>query len=72
MRLLKIESPGEFSLTDDTIGDHIHPYATLSHTWEPDTGEVTFKDLEDSTGKSRDGYKKIQFCGDRAAGNGLR
>lgn len=70
MRLLQIQSSGEVSLTDD-LYEHIPPYATLSHTWGPDAQEVTFKDLVEGTGRGKDGYKKIQFCRDRAAHDGL-
>jgi hypothetical protein len=38
----------------------------LPHTWEPDTEEVTFRDLMDGTGKSKAGYDKIRFCGEQA------
>jgi hypothetical protein len=62
MRLLECNDDGEFSLTDD-LGDHVSKYAILSHTWGVDTEEVSFKDLIDSTGKSKAGYSKIRFYG---------
>ncbi|APA11278.1 hypothetical protein sscle_07g060480 [Sclerotinia sclerotiorum 1980 UF-70] len=69
MYLLEMKSPGEFSLiyvaTHDTL-----PYAILSHTWTDQ--EVTYKDLISGTGKSKSGYKKIKFCGEQAAKDGLR
>jgi len=46
MRLLERNSAGEFSLTKDFVGDDVPGYAILSHTWGPDTEEVTFKDLD--------------------------
>ena len=71
MRLLKIKSPSEFSLTKDLI-DNIPPYAILSHTWGNDDEEVTFNDFGTGTGKSKTGYRKIQFCGEQATRDGLQ
>ncbi|KAF2183950.1 HET-domain-containing protein [Zopfia rhizophila CBS 207.26] len=71
MRLLEFKSHGEFSLTKDLI-DLIPPYAILSHTWGDDDEEVTFKDVTEGSGKSKAGYRKIQFCGEQAARNGLK
>jgi hypothetical protein len=63
MRLLLRSNTSEFSLTKDLVGDDtIPPYAILSYTWK-EGEEVTFKDLIDSTGKSKTGYNKIRFCG---------
>ena len=72
MRLLKRGHDGEFSLTKDLVGDNIPRYAILSHTWGPDTEEVTFKDLADSTGKDKAGYDKIRFCAEQARRDCLR
>jgi hypothetical protein len=72
MRLLEYNNDGEFSLTKNFIGDDIPEYAILSHTWEADTDEVTFKDLIDGTGKGKSGYKKIRFCGEQARRDGLQ
>jgi hypothetical protein len=71
MRLLKIVSDGEFSLTE-LIGDNIPPYAILSHTWGEHGDEVTFKDVVESTGKHKAGYNKVLFCGQQAAKDGLQ
>jgi hypothetical protein len=71
MRLLKLENHGEFSLTKDLI-NNIPPYAILSHTWGDDDQEVTFKDLAEDSGKTKAGYRKIQFCGQQAACDGLQ
>ncbi|KAH6661768.1 hypothetical protein B0J14DRAFT_496760 [Halenospora varia] len=57
---------GEFSLTQDFVGGKIPEYAILSHTWGADTEEVTYRDLMNSTGKNKAGYKKIRFCGEQA------
>ncbi|RYO82221.1 hypothetical protein DL766_006354 [Monosporascus sp. MC13-8B] len=71
MRLLMHRSNGDLSLTKDLIKD-IPPYGILSHTWGDDDQEVTFKDVEDGTGKDKAGYRKIQFCGEQAASDGLQ
>ena len=70
MRLLKLESGGDISLTED-LHDNIPPYAILSHTWGADDDELTFEDMIDlrngvSKSKSKAGYTKIEFCGQRA------
>jgi len=70
MRLLKCDDGNGFSLTEDlTTG--IPSYAILSHTWGPDTDEVTYKDLVDGAGKDKVGYKKLEFCAKQARNNGL-
>ena len=71
MRLLRLEDDGEFSLIE-FIGDRIPRYAILSHTWEADGEEVTFKDLMKGTGKSKAGYQKIRFCGEQAVTDNLQ
>lgn len=48
------------------------PHAILSHTWGADNEEVTYKDMAESTGKKKIGYRKIQFCGEQAARDGLQ
>jgi hypothetical protein len=72
MRLLERNSTGEFSLTKDFVGDDVPRYAILSHTWEADTKEVSFKDLTDGTGKSKPGYDKLRFCGEQARRDDLQ
>jgi hypothetical protein len=72
MRLLARKNFGEFSLTEELVGDGTHPYAILSHTWGADDEEVTFRDLVEGTGKNKAGYDKIRFCGEQAALDGLR
>jgi hypothetical protein len=70
MRLLRRRSDNDFELvTFDT--DDLPPYATLSHTWA-DGEEVTYNELVAGTGKSKAGYVKIRFCGERAAQDGLQ
>ncbi|RYO78875.1 hypothetical protein DL764_010078 [Monosporascus ibericus] len=69
MRLLKRDDTGVITLTEDVIGDRIPRYAILSHRWGME--EVTFKDLMDGTGPSKQGYDKIRFCSDQAQRDGL-
>ena len=70
MRLLKLGSHGELSLTTDFVDDAPR-YAILSHTWGRDEDEVTFHDLENGSGTSKVGYAKLQFCGKQAEKDGL-
>jgi hypothetical protein len=53
MRFLQRSHTGEFSLTEDLVDDDIiPPYAILSHTWE-EGQEVTFQDIIDGSGQSK-------------------
>ncbi|KAH8725618.1 hypothetical protein GQ44DRAFT_598733, partial [Phaeosphaeriaceae sp. PMI808] len=52
--------------------NEIPPYAILSHTWGSDQDEVTFKDMIEGTGKRLLGYRKLTFCGSRAARDNLK
>jgi hypothetical protein len=70
MRLLQRQSDGSFRLTKAFV-DAIPPYAILSHTWGDDDQEVTFQDMTEGTGRHKDGYCKIEFCGAQAAVDGL-
>jgi hypothetical protein len=70
MRLLKLGRRGDLSLTKD-IHNGIPPYAIFSHTWGKDDEEVTFDDLQTGHGKSKVGYRKIQFCGKQARKDGI-
>ena len=70
MRLLEC-SDSKFKLTKDLVRD-IPRYAILSHTWGPDTEEVTIKDVTDGTGEDKPGYEKIRFCATQARRDGLR
>jgi len=73
MRLLQIEADGEFSLTD-FVGIPVPEYAILSHTWGQDCEEVTFKELTEGKpiDKTKLGYRKLIFCGEQAATDGLQ
>lgn len=72
MRVLERSDTGEFSLTEDLVHNDIPRYAILSHTWGPDSEEVTYKDLINGTGKSKAGYDKIRFCAEQARRDGLQ
>ena len=75
MRLLKRQKSGwlkstyAFSLTKFDPQNIPSEYAIFSHRWGPD--EVTYKDIEDGTAKTKAGYKKLEFCGEQAARDGL-
>ena len=71
MRLLTYNDVGELSLTNNLLKD-IPPYGILSHTWGEENEEVTFLDFKNGCGKSKAGYAKLKFCGDRAQEDGLR
>lgn len=72
MRLLKRDPDGRLGLHDFT-GKTVPAYAILSHTWLPDSREeVSFQDLEAAKGECKAGWKKIQFCSERAAADGLQ
>ncbi|MAD82841.1 MAG: hypothetical protein CL912_07750 [Deltaproteobacteria bacterium] len=70
MRLLHLQS-GSLSLTENYT-EHVPPYAILSHTWGENTKEVTFNDFTTGTYANKIGYRKIQFCGEQAARDGLQ
>jgi tetratricopeptide (TPR) repeat protein len=70
MRLLKCDHDGKFSLTKD-LTSNIPLYAILSHTWGPDTEEVTFQDLVSGVGGEKAGYEKLRFCANQAHRHGL-
>jgi hypothetical protein len=67
MRLLQYKE-GDLTLNEFFESD-IPKYAILSHRWGAE--EVIFADLMISTGKSKAGYNKIQFCGEQAKRDGL-
>jgi hypothetical protein len=71
MRLLKFDEEGEPSLVE-FVGTNLPPYAILSHTWGADTQEVTYKDIENGTGKHKDGWRKLRFCKERTKHDALQ
>ena len=72
MRLLQARENGDFNLTEDLVNTASHRYAILSHTWGPSSEEVSFKDLADRSWNAKSGYKKLQFCSEQAARDGLQ
>jgi hypothetical protein len=71
MRLVQVDGNGGLRLTAYLV-NHTNAYAILSHTWGEDEDEVSFKDLQENTGNSKRGYKKLQFCAKQAALDGLQ
>ncbi|PQE10620.1 NB-ARC and Ankyrin domain protein [Rutstroemia sp. NJR-2017a WRK4] len=67
MRLLEPDDNGGYRLTRKLMEHEIPRYAILSHTWGTDDQEVNFDDVTSGVGKDKNGYEKIQFCGNRAA-----
>jgi len=72
MRLLERKPDGNLIIHEFT-GKEVPAYAIFSYTWHANNKqEVTLQDVETSTGKSKAGWKKINFCADKAAADGLR
>jgi hypothetical protein len=71
MRLLRRGAQGEFSLAE-YVGNDIPDYAILSHTWGLDQEELTYRDVVDGAGQTKAGYKKILFCSEQAAKDGIQ
>lgn len=69
MRLLQLRGDDDFELVE--CYRNIPPYAILSHTWGPDSDEVTFTDIIEGTGKQKAGYRKLYFCARQAIDDGL-
>lgn len=65
MRLFKLNTDGSLTLSN-FIGSNIPRYGILSHRWESDDQEVTYRDIIAGTGGKKAGYRKIEFCRDRA------
>jgi predicted RNA-binding Zn-ribbon protein involved in translation (DUF1610 family) len=72
MRLLQVDEHGELSLTNALSGDDIPSYGILSHTWGSNDDEVNFKELTKGPRRRKIGYKKLRFCVEQAARDGLR
>jgi hypothetical protein len=70
MHLLTFDNNGKLALKRFLAGN-VPRYAILSHTWEADDQEVTFKDVTDGVGTNKLGYAKIKFCGEQARVDGL-
>jgi hypothetical protein len=61
MRLLRLDHDNDLSLVERYEGD-IPPYAILSHTWGPDSDEVSYSDVVHVTNLHKLGWKKIHAC----------
>jgi tetratricopeptide (TPR) repeat protein len=68
MRLLHFAPSGKLLLTD-FHGKRIPPYAILSHRWEAE--EVLIEHVGKDECQNMRGYRKIKFCADQAALDGL-
>ena len=69
IRLLQRKPDGEIVFRETASSD-VPAYAILSHTWGNE--EVSLQEIEAGTGKSKAGWKKIQFCAKQAAADGLQ
>jgi len=64
---MKRDDNGEFSLTEVLADDDIPKYAILSHRWGLSGDGVMFEGHSKGTGKEKNGYRKVQFCGEQSA-----
>jgi hypothetical protein len=71
MRLLQLQGADSFSLVE-FLGNDVPPYAILSHVWGLSNEEVTYQNLLNGAGKKKEGYRKLTFCIEQAAKDGLR
>ncbi|KAI9766978.1 MAG: hypothetical protein M1839_004654 [Geoglossum umbratile] len=72
MRLLERKPDRHLVFREYTDKD-VPAYAILSHTWLTNNNEeVSFQDVEAGTAKSKPGWKKIEFCANKAAADDLR
>lgn len=69
MFLLTCDDHGKIRLEGPFYPPNIPPYAILSHTWGDQ--EVLFQDMRDETGRSKQGYFKIELCVQQAKRDGL-
>jgi hypothetical protein len=72
MRLLRARSSFEYYESRfelcEFFGDNIPKYAILSHTWGDE--EVTILDMQNGTARPKEGYWKIERCGEQAVADG--
>jgi tetratricopeptide (TPR) repeat protein len=70
MRLLHSDALGRLILTDFR-GKPVPPYAILSHRWSD--SETLIEDILSGNYKEKEeGYRKLQFCAEQAAQDGLQ
>ena len=61
MRLLKINNVNGDDVDFELVKPRgIPSYAILSHTWGDDSDELSFEDLENGTGREKNGYQKVK------------
>jgi hypothetical protein len=73
MRLLKINSVNGDDVEFELVNREGNPdYAILSHTWGRDSDELSFEDMEKSTGYNKIGYQKVKGFLTEAWRAGLR
>ena len=70
MRLLTISEHSELSLVEH-VGKEIEPYAILSHTWGKDKDEISFKDFLEGTYRTKQAFRKLDFCRKQVACDNL-
>jgi len=71
MRLIRVDT---WKL-EDFFGDGIPPYAILSHTWGPDSDELSFGDIQDvdvDSNPQHIKFVKLKGCCERAKEDGLQ
>jgi hypothetical protein len=54
MRLLEPDKKGRFRMTSNLVRN-IPPYAILSHTWQDNVEEISFKHLAKDSGRAKAG-----------------
>jgi hypothetical protein len=55
----------------DFLVEEIPPYAILSHTWGASEDEVSCQDWKTPQRKSKEGFRKIEYCCFQARSDGL-
>lgn len=73
MRLLRADTDG---LTLETVDNESQRYAILSHRWLAEHEEITYADLvngiSDTSIRSKEGWKKLQWCRQQAVRDGYQ
>jgi hypothetical protein len=61
MRLLRIKEVHSDNVSFELVNREGNPdYAILSHTWGKDNDDLSFEDMERSTGFDKIGYQKVK------------
>ncbi|KAL1891094.1 hypothetical protein Sste5346_007920 [Sporothrix stenoceras] len=72
MRLLQWTRRGLKFTKNFLPTEKIPKYAILSHRWDRDEDEVTYKDVCDGRYRDKPGYEKLAFCANRARNDHLQ